>query len=94
MVATTKHNLGLLELARAKYHDALHMLGEARREFDALKMPQMLAVAEQGLADVYLELNLLPEALSHYENAIQLFSRSPKQSHAAPPQWFPVCAPQ
>lgn len=55
---------GLLHLARGDWHLALAAFESARRRYEALALPQYLAVAERQLADVYLELNLLPEALA------------------------------
>lgn len=76
-------NLGLVELAQGNYQQALRDLGQARREFEALQLPQFAAVSEQGLADVYLELNMLREAMALYESAIAMFSHHAVWADAA-----------
>lgn len=62
--------LGLLEMRRGRYDRALLCLERACRGYAALGVPHYLAVAEENLADAYLELNLLPEALALYERSL------------------------
>lgn len=64
---------GLLHLARGDWRDALAAFEAARRRYEALALPQYLAVVERQLADVYLELNLLPEALALSGAAVAQF---------------------
>lgn len=63
----------LIFLARGKYGKALARLENMRRRYEALAMPQFLAIAEKQLADVYVELRMLPEALSLFERALPRF---------------------
>ncbi len=73
VVVIANESLALLQLARGCYALALAGLEQARREYAAMAMPQHLAVAEKQLADVYLELHLLPEALALYDAALPRF---------------------
>jgi CHAT domain-containing protein len=59
-------NLGNLELFQGHYERALDYLERSRRRYAALDMPHESAIAEQELADAYLELNLAPEAAAIY----------------------------
>jgi CHAT domain-containing protein len=72
--AMLEGNLGWLELSRGDYDHALQHLEQSRRSFAALEMPHRLAVAEQHLADAYLEINLIPEALAINERAAATFA--------------------
>lgn len=65
---------GLLDLVCGHYHRALSSLEAARRQYAELQMPQHLAIAEKQLADAYLALRLLPEALAGYEAALGRFA--------------------
>lgn len=62
--ALVDESMALLDLARGRYREALAGFESARRRYAGLAMPQYLAVAEKQLAEVYLELRLLPEALA------------------------------
>ncbi len=62
--------LGLLAMRRGRFGDALRSLERACRGYAALDVPHYLAVAEENLADAYLELNLLPEALALYDRSL------------------------
>ncbi len=62
--------VGLLHLARGRFRDALGGLESARRQYELLRMPHHVAIAEKQLADAYLELRLLPEALALYEQVL------------------------
>ena len=66
-------SVALLRLARGNYRDALAGLEGARRQYEQLSMPQHLAIAEKQLADVYLELRLLPEALALFDQVLARF---------------------
>jgi CHAT domain-containing protein len=59
-----------LQLARGRYAEALAGFEGARRRYQHLEMTQEHAVAERQLADAYLELHLLPEALALLEQVI------------------------
>jgi CHAT domain-containing protein/tetratricopeptide (TPR) repeat protein len=64
-----------VDLARGRYRDALAGLASACRRYAALAMPQFEAIAEKALADAYLELRLLPEALALFDAAVAKFRR-------------------
>ncbi len=71
--AMVDESSALLHLARGEYREALAGLEQSRRGYELLGMPQRQAIAEMQLADAYLELRLLPEALALYELAITRF---------------------
>ena len=72
-VALADESIALLDLARGRYREALAGLESARRAYEALALPQQLAIAEKQLADAYLELRLLPEALALFDTAVAKF---------------------
>ena len=72
--AMVEESVALLELARGRYREALAGLEGSRARYEQLAMPQHLAIAEKQLADAYLELRLLPEALALFERAIEKFT--------------------
>jgi len=71
--AMIEESVALLELARGHYRDALAGFEGSRRRYEQLGMPQHLAIAEKQLADAYLELHLLPEALALFDQALTKF---------------------
>ena len=71
--AVIEESVALLELARGHYRDALAGFEGSRRRYEQLGMPQHLAIAEKQLADAYLELHLLPEALALFDQALTKF---------------------
>jgi CHAT domain-containing protein/tetratricopeptide (TPR) repeat protein len=73
-IALIDESVALLELARGHYQPALAGLEAARRSYESLALPQHLAIAEKQLADIYLELRLLPEALALLDRAVALFA--------------------
>jgi CHAT domain-containing protein len=72
--ALVEGSVGLLELHRGRLDAALRALEASRRGFEELRLPQRLAVAERNLADAYLEVNLLPEAIALYDRALVTFA--------------------
>jgi len=70
LAALIDGDLGDLELRRGRYEQALPSLERSRAILARLELPHELAVAEESLADAYLELNLLPEALALYERSL------------------------
>ena len=66
-------SVALLQLARGHYRDALSGFEAARRKYELLAHPQNLAIAEKQLADAYLELRLLPEALALFDHVLTRF---------------------
>ncbi|WP_119353663.1 CHAT domain-containing tetratricopeptide repeat protein [Azohydromonas sediminis] len=66
--AQARGSIGQLELNRGQPQRALPALAEACRLLEqAGGLPQRLAEAEISLADAYLALNLLPEAVARYD---------------------------
>jgi tetratricopeptide (TPR) repeat protein len=63
-------NRGRLELHRGRYELALRLLEAALQEAERDGMPQDVAEAQRDLADAYLALNLLPEAIALYDRTI------------------------
>jgi CHAT domain-containing protein/tetratricopeptide (TPR) repeat protein len=68
-------NLGVLALLQGRYDRALVFLERSRQKYETLDMPHELAVAEQDLADTYLELNLALEAAAIYAKVIPTFTQ-------------------
>ncbi len=73
LAALVEESCALLQLARGAYRDALAGFECSRQGYERLAMPQHQAIAEKQLADAYLELRLLPEALALYEQAVARF---------------------
>ncbi len=73
-VALADESAALLDLAQGRYREALAGLEAARHAYAALALPQPLAIAEKQLADAYLELRLLPEALALFDTAVAKFA--------------------
>jgi CHAT domain-containing protein len=70
LLGLTHSSLGQLELFSGNYQAALHWLESWRSQAEAMQMPQRLNEAERDLADAYLAVNLLPEAISLYDRVI------------------------
>ena len=77
-------SVALLHLARGQYRDALTGFEASRRQYEQLAHPQNLAIAEKQLADAYLELRLLPEALALFD---QVFARFQALNMPAEQAW-------
>jgi tetratricopeptide (TPR) repeat protein len=73
VVAGIDANLGFLEYVAGDATAALRLFGEARERFSRLGVPRDVARCERDMADVYLELNLLPEAAETYRRVLPLF---------------------
>jgi CHAT domain-containing protein len=73
-LAEIETNQGCLALFQGHYDRALDYLERSRRRFAALGMEYQSATADQELADAYLELNLIPEAVAIYERVIPIFA--------------------
>jgi CHAT domain-containing protein len=67
-------NLGNLALFQGRYDRALDYLERSRRKYATLQMPHESAIAEQELANAYLELNLAPEAVDIYAHVVPTFA--------------------
>jgi CHAT domain-containing protein len=82
-VAEIETNQGCLALFQGHYDRALDYLERSRRRYAALGMVHQSAIADQELADAYLELNLVPEAAAIYERVIPIFSDLGMQAERA-----------
>lgn len=72
--AEIEGNIGTFALLQGRYDRALDYLERSRRRYTSLGMPHQTAMAEQEIADTYLELNLAPEARTIYERVIPMFA--------------------
>ncbi len=63
-------NRGRLELHRGRLERALQSFEAALREAELDGTPQDVAEAQRDMADIYLALNLLPEAVALYDQTI------------------------
>jgi CHAT domain-containing protein len=59
-----------VQLPRGRYREALAGFESARGQFERLGMQQNTAFTEKQLADTYLELRLLPEALALFDQVL------------------------
>jgi CHAT domain-containing protein/tetratricopeptide (TPR) repeat protein len=73
-LAEIEGNLGSFALLQGRYDRALDYLERSRRRYAALGMPHQSAIAEQEIADAYLELNLAPEAAEIYTRVTRTFA--------------------
>ena len=71
--ANVDGSVPLLQLVRGQYRQALAGLEAARRQYEQLAMPHNVAILERQLADAYLELRLLPEALALFDQVLERF---------------------
>jgi CHAT domain-containing protein len=82
-LAEIEANQGCLALFQGHYDSALDLLERSRRRYAALGMLPRSAMADQELADAYLELNLVPEAAAIYERVVPVFSELGMQAEQA-----------
>src|SRR6266542_644184 len=72
--AEIEGNIGTFALLQGRYDRALDYLERSRRRYASMGMPHQSAIAEQEIADAYLELNLAPEAAEIYQRVIPKFA--------------------
>jgi CHAT domain-containing protein len=72
--AEIEGNIGTFALLRGRYDQALDYLERSRRRYELLGMPHQSALAEREIADAYLELNLVPEAVAIYARVTETFA--------------------
>jgi CHAT domain-containing protein/tetratricopeptide (TPR) repeat protein len=70
LCTTINHGIGLLEYFRERPNAAMHRLETARREYETNNDTRRLVECERDLADVYLAIGLLPEAVAQYDRII------------------------
>jgi len=85
LAAQAGHGRALLALGRGRYREALAGLVRAQRAFGALQAEHYQSEVERDLADAYLELRLLPEALALYDT---LAARLQAHGNAATLPWL------
>ncbi|MGQ0541296.1 MAG: CHAT domain-containing protein [Blastocatellia bacterium] len=73
--AQIESNLGYLSLLSGNYARSLHLFELSRSRFVSMGMDSQAAIAEQEVADVYLELNLFPEAERLYRRIVPVFEQ-------------------
>jgi tetratricopeptide (TPR) repeat protein len=81
--AEIEASMGNFALFQGRYDRALDYLERSRRKFASLGMAHQSAVAEQEIADAYLELNLAPEAAAIYERIIPVLAESGMRAEQA-----------
>ena len=81
--AEIEASLGNLALLRGRYAEALRYLELSRQKYEDLGMPHQSAIADLEIADIYLELNLLNEAVEIYEPVSATFRRLKLRSEEA-----------
>lgn len=72
--AEIESNLGHLLLFEGRFDAALRHFETSRRRFQELSLLHQTAIAEQEIADSYLELNLAPEAAAIYQRVDGVFA--------------------
>src|SRR6266542_3463279 len=73
-LAEIEGNLSTFTLLQGRYDLALDYLERSRRRYASLGMPHQSAIAEQEIADAYLELSLSPAAAEIYERVAPKFA--------------------
>lgn len=73
-LAMLECNMGCFALYQGRFEQALDYLERSRRRYAALQMRHESAIADQEIADVYLELNLAPEAAAIYTQVTPIFA--------------------
>ncbi len=72
-IAYLDSNIGFHQFMGGRYTEALQSYTRAKYCFEALSLPQEVAQCDRETADVYLELNLVPEARETFERVIPTF---------------------
>lgn len=68
-------NIGFHQFMAGRYTEALQSYTRAKYRLEALSLPQEVAQCDRETADVYLELNLVPEAQETFERIIPTFRK-------------------
>ena len=85
LAASAEHGRALLALGAGRYRSALAGLVRVQTAFSRFEVDHYLTEVERDLADAYLELCLLPEALAIYD---KLVDRLTVQGNAATLPWL------
>ncbi len=87
-LAGIEGSIGLFALLQGRYDRALDFLERSRQRYTALGFTIQSILAEQEIADAYLELNLAPEALAIYERVIPVFAEHGMRAEQARAQAY------
>lgn len=82
-VAGIDGNLGFYQYVSGQLTESLQSYSRARRRFDALNLVKDVTQCDREAADVYLELNLIPEARETFERVIPLLQEMNMMGEAA-----------
>ncbi len=82
-VAYLDSNIGFHQFMGGRYTEALKSYSRARNLLETLHLPQEVAQCDRETADVYLELNLVPEARETFERVIPTFAQLKMTGEAA-----------
>ncbi|MCW3051702.1 MAG: Tetratricopeptide 4, partial [Chthonomonadales bacterium] len=74
-IAFLDSNIGFHQFMGGRYTEALQSYTRARYRLEELELPQEVAQCDRETADVYLELNLVPEARETFERVIPTFQK-------------------
>jgi len=74
-VAEIEASLGNLYILKGNFDLALRSLELSREKYNRLDMPHHSAISELEMADIYVELNLWPEAEEIYSRVAAVFAR-------------------
>jgi CHAT domain-containing protein len=74
-IAYLDSNIGFHQFMGGRYTEALQSYTRARYRLEELALPQEVAQCDRETADVYLELNLVPEACETFERVIPTFQQ-------------------
>lgn len=81
--AEIESNLGYLSLFQGNYSRTLDYFERSRSRYVSLGLEHQAAIAEQEVGDVYLELNLFPEARTIFQRVIPVFGKLGMHSERA-----------
>ena len=87
-LAGIEGNIGVFALLQGRYDQALDYLERSRRRYTSLGLTIQSVLAEQEIADAYLELNLAAEALAIYERVIPIFAEHGMRAEQARAQAY------
>lgn len=72
--ADIEASMSNLYLFQGRFNFALKFMESSRQKYDLLEMPHQSANCQLEIADIYLELNLLPEAHEFYRQSAEKFT--------------------
>src|SRR5918996_1824112 len=87
-LAGIEGNIGVFALLQGRYDRALDYLERSRQRYTSLGLSVQAILAEHEIADVYLDLNLAPEALAIYERVIPIFAQHGMRAEQARAQAY------